>query len=55
MKEAYRTNAIKYHPKNDQTEIGKKKFEEISRAFNEIVHKKQTNDYGEDISTKNLF
>lgn len=46
IKEAYRTNAIKYHPKNDSSEEAQKKFTDLSRAYNELINKRQTNDYG---------
>lgn len=55
VKEAYRTSALKYHPKNNDSEEAKAKFEQISKAYNEIVNQKQTDDNGEDVSTKSLF
>lgn len=38
IKNAYRDNAIKYHPKINQTSEGRKKFEDLSRAYNELLH-----------------
>ncbi len=55
IKQAYRTNALKYHPKNNSTPEATQKFKDVSRAYNELISLKQTNDYGEDVSTKSLF
>lgn len=47
IKDAYRTNAIKYHPKNDPTPEGQKKFQQLSKAYNELINKKLTNEPSE--------
>jgi DnaJ-domain-containing protein 1 len=53
INDAYRTKAIKYHPKNDPTPEGQKKFQELSKAYNELMNKKTASDQGED--RKSLF
>lgn len=55
IKEAYRVNALKYHPKNNNSAEAKQKFSDISRAYNEILHEKQTSEYGGDVTTKSFF
>lgn len=54
IKEAYRKNSLKYHPRVDTSEEAQSKFRDLSRAFNELSEK-QTDDYGEDVSSKSLF
>ena len=48
-------NALKYHPKNNNSAEAKQKFSDISRAYNEILHEKQTSEYGGDVTTKSFF
>lgn len=58
IKEAYRANAIKYHPKSDTSVEAQRKFQDIARAYNELLHEvseRRTDDMGEDVSTKSLF
>jgi hypothetical protein len=45
IKDAYRTNAIKYHPKNDPTPEGQRKFQELSKAYNELINKKRETEF----------
>jgi DnaJ-class molecular chaperone len=37
IKNAYRKLAMKYHPKNDSSEVAKKMFIEINEAFNALA------------------
>ena len=40
VKEAYRENALKYHPKNANTPEAEQKFKEVAEAYNAIRNKK---------------
>ena len=42
VKDAYRKQALKYHPKNDSSEEAATKFAEIGKAYQEIVEGERT-------------
>ena len=40
VKNAYREQAIKYHPKNDSSPDAEKKFQDLASAYEEIKNRK---------------
>lgn len=54
IKEAYRTQALKYHPKNDQSPEAVAKFKELAQAYDSLTAQKYYS-HDESVPSNNFF
>lgn len=54
MKEAYRSLALKYHPKNDTSAEAEANFAEVAKAYETIIDSKKNRGY-EDFGFGSFF